>query len=306
VENIVNHSSIESHIKTSHVKRAFSSASGSYDAHAILQREIADRLLAHLAFTKIEPKRILDIGCGTGYFTRLLRGKFKRAEIVALDLSESMLHTTRKSHGRRLPWHGHHRHVNGDAAALPLKAEQFDLVCSNLTMQWLSDPQTMLQEMRRVLAPGGLMLFSTFGRRTLAELRQSLASIEAERAGHVLPFPDVMSLGDALMKLPVELPVTDTDLFTLTYPDTISLIRELKGLGASASAIRGRKKGLYGRALIQKLERAYSDQHRSEDGRIYATFEAIYGQAWYKQAGYEHGDGMIPIRAEGDINLHGI
>jgi len=296
----------DSHIKASHVKRSFSAATESYDAHAVLQREIAGRLLAHLDFTKIEPKRILDIGCGTGYFTRLLRERFKRAEIVAVDLSEAMVQTTRRSHARRMPWHGQHRHINGDAAALPLKAECFDLVCSNLTMQWLPDPQKMLQEMRRVLAPAGLMLFSTFGRRTLSELRQSLAGIEPERAGHVLPFPDVTSLGDALMKLPVELSVTDTDLFTLTYPDTISLIKELKGLGASASAIRGRKKGLYGRDLIRRLEREYAARHCGEDGKIYATFEALYGQAWYKQAGYEHGDGMIPIRASGDLTMDGV
>ncbi len=296
----------DDHIKTSHVKRAFSAATESYDAHAVLQREIGERLLAHLNFTRLEPKRILDIGCGTGYFTRLLRGKFTRAEIVAVDLSEAMVQTTRLHHARRMPWHGHYRHICGNAAALPLKAEQFDLVCSNLTMQWLPDPQSMLQEMRRVLAPGGLILFSTFGRRTLGELRQSLAGIEPERAGHVLPFPDVTSLGDALMKLPIELPVTDTDLFTLTYPDTISLIRELKGLGASASAIRGRKKGLYGRDLIRRLNQEYSEKHRGEDGKIYATFEALYAQAWYKQAGYEHDDGMIPIRAEGDINLGGL
>jgi len=296
----------DDHIKTSHVKRAFSAATESYDTHAVLQREIGERLLAHLSFTKIEPKRILDIGCGTGYFTRLLREKFKRAEIVAVDLSDAMVSAARKGQPRRMPWHGHTRYVCGDTAALPLQPGCFDLVCSNLTMQWLSDPQAMLQEMRRVLAPGGLMLFSTFGRRTLGELRQSLASIEPERAGHVLPFPDVTSLGDALMKLPIELPVTDTDLFTLTYPDTISLIRELKGLGASASAIRGRKRGLYGRDLIRRLEQEYADKHCGEDGKIYATFEALYAQAWYKKAGYEHGDSMIPIRAEGDINLGGI
>ena len=295
-----------SHITTNHVKRAFSAATESYDSHAVLQREIADRLLAHLAFTKIEPKRILDIGCGTGYFTRLLRNKFKRAEIVALDLSEAMVQSTRMSHARRMPWHGHHRHLCADAAALPLKSEQFDLVCSNLAMQWLPNPKSMLAEMRRVLAPGGLMLLSTFGRRTLSELRQSLAAIEPQRAGHVLPFPDVTSLGDALMKLAIELPVTDTDLFTLTYPDTISLIRELKGLGASASAIRGRKNGLYGRDLIRRLEQEYGDHHRGEDGRIYATFEALYAQAWYKQAGYEFSDNMIPIRAAGDIHPDGI
>jgi len=288
-----------SHIHTQQVGRSFSAASDSYDAHAVLQREIADRLLAHLDYTKIEPQRILDIGCGTGYFTRLLRARYKRAGLVAFDLSKAMLEHTRSAHARRMPWHGRHHHVGGDAARLPFKTGSFDLVCSNLAMQWVSDPQQMLAEMRRVLAPGGLMLFSTFGRRTLSELRQTLASIEPERAGHVLPFPDVMSLGDALMKLPVELPVTDSDLFTLTYPDVMALVRELKGLGASAAAIRGRRPGLYGRALIRELEQRYPQRFQMEDGRLSATFEALYGQAWYKEAGYEHNDNMIPIHAAG-------
>ncbi|TLS68552.1 malonyl-ACP O-methyltransferase BioC [Mariprofundus erugo] len=287
------------HIHIRQVGRSFSSASSTYDVHAVLQREIGDRLLAHLDFIKIEPKRILDIGCGTGYFTRLLRGRYKKAAIVAFDLSAAMLQQTRANHARRMPWHGRHHHVGGDAAVLPFKSGSFDLVCSNLAMQWVGDPQLMLAEMRRVLAPGGLMLFSTFGRRTLSELRQTLASIESERAGHVLPFPDVMSLGDALMKLPVELPVTDSDLFTLTYPDVMALVRELKGLGASAAAIRGRRAGLYGRALIRELEQRYPDRFKMEDGRLRATFEALYGQAWYKEGGYEHGEHVIPIQLAG-------
>ncbi len=284
-----------SHIKTLHVKRAFTKASDSYDAHAVLQREIADRLLTHLDFTRLKPERIMDLGCGTGYFTRLLRHKYKKATIVAADLSEAMVKTTRHSHGLRCPWHGRHLHATADAINLPFKSGSFDLVCSNLTMQWVTSPEQMLKEMRRVLAPGGLMLFSTFGRRTLSELRQSLAHIEPERAGHVLPFPDVTSLGDALTSLSVEMSVTDTDLFTLTYPDTISLIRELKGLGASAAAIRGRKNGLYGRALIKQLEQEYTALHRTEDGQIYATFEALYAQAWYKKEAMELPENYIPI-----------
>lgn len=295
-----------SHIHSNQVKRSFSAATASYDEHAVLQREIGDRLLGHLNFTRLAPRRILDIGCGTGYFTRLLRGKYKKVEITAFDLSESMVATTRKGHARRLPWHGRHLHASGNAASLPFKAGSFDLVCSNLAMQWVPEPDLMLAEMRRVLAPGGLILFSTFGRRTLSELRQSLAEIDPGNAGLVLPFPDVMSLGDAIMKLAVETPVTDADLFTLTYPDTISLVRELKGLGASASAIRGRKSGLYGRSLIRKLEVQYSDRYRNEDGRIRATFEALYAQAWYKEEGYEHRDGMIPIKVEGDLKIDGI
>lgn len=285
------------HIRHAGVRRAFSKAVSSYDVHAVLQREIGERLLGHLSFTKIKPARILDIGCGTGYFTRLLRRKFRRATITALDLSEDMLRHTRHHHARRLPWHGHHAHCAGDATALPFQDGSFDLVTSNLAMQWVGSPEQMLAEMRRVLAPGGLMLFSTFGRRTLSELRQALAGIQPERAGHVLPFPDVTSLGDALMRLPVELSVTDSDLFTLTYPDTMSLMRELKGLGASAAAIRGRKSGLYGPSLIKSLDQIYSSNHQDSDGRIRASFEALYGQAWYKEPGFEHRAGSIPIQA---------
>ncbi|MDT8375165.1 MAG: malonyl-ACP O-methyltransferase BioC [Mariprofundaceae bacterium] len=286
------------HISSSQVRRAFSGAAGTYDEHAVLQREVADRLLQHIEFTKINPRRILDIGCGTGYFTRLLCQRFKKADITALDLSDSMVRSTSRGHSRRMPWHGKRHHVVSDGCLLPFADGAFDLVCSSLTMQWVTDPILMMQEMRRVLAPGGLVLFSTFGRRTLAELRQSLAEIASERAGLVLPFPDVTSLGDSLMTLAVELPVTDTDLFTLTYPDTMALVRELKNIGASSAAIRNRPSGLYGRALLKQLEAIYSARHSSEGGRIHATFEVLYAQAWHKEAGYRPAGRVIPIQPD--------
>lgn len=286
------------HIVPQRVRRAFATSAGRYDDYAVLQREIGDRLLGHLDFTKIAPRRILDIGCGTGYFTALLRSRFPRAELVAIDIAESMSRQTQARLGRRWPWQGRRHALCGDGCRLPLADASFDLVCSNLAMQWAAEPPRMLAEMRRVLAPKGLMLFSTFGRRTLQELRQSLATIEHARAGLVLPFPDVTDLGNALMALPVELPVTDTDLFTLTYPDTMALVRELKGIGASAAAIRGRPGGLYGRGLLKDLAQIYERQHPMPDGRIRATFEALYGQAWHAEPGFGHGEHVIPIRME--------
>jgi malonyl-CoA O-methyltransferase len=290
-----------SHISSNQVKRAFSSATDTYDEHAVLQREVADRLLAHIEFTKIDPKRILDIGCGTGYLTRLLCQRFKKAGVTALDLSESMVKCTHAAHNKRMLWHGKRHHVVSDGCRLPFADASFDLVASSLAMQWVPDPRLMMQEMRRVLAPGGLILFSTFGRRTLSELRQSLAEIANERAGLVLPFPDVTSLGDSLMQLAVELPVTDSDIFTLTYPNTMALVRELKNIGASSAAIQNRPSGLYGRGLLKQLEENYSKKHRDEDGRIHATFEALYAQAWYKEAGYEHSNRVIPIQMDGAL-----
>ncbi len=295
MQNDMNHS----HISKAQVKRSFSSATESYDEHAVLQREIGNRLVNHLEFTKIDPKRILDIGCGTGYVTRLLCQRYKKADVTALDLSEGMVRATLSGHGRRLPWHGRRHHVVSDGCSLPFPDGSFDLVTSNLAMQWVPEPMQMMREMRRVLAPDGLILFSTFGRRTLSELRQALAQISHERAGLVLPFPDVTSLGDSLMQLAVELPVTDTDIFTLTYPDTMALVRELKHIGASSSAIQARPNGLYGRSLLKQLEEAYTEKYQDEEGRVHATFEALYAQAWYREPGYEHSDRVIPIEMDG-------
>jgi len=287
----------EDHINSWRVSQRFSQAVDTYDAHAVLQREVAERLIAHIEFTRLKPARILDIGCGTGYFTGLLRKRFKRAHIVALDIATAMSETAKKKYGHRLPWQAKTQFAAADALSLPFHDATFDLVCSNLTLQWVAQPRQMLAEMRRVLAPGGLMLFSTFGRRTLSELRQSLASIRHEHAGLVLPFPDVTSLGNSLMELPVELPVTDTDLFTLTYPDAMALVRELKALGASASAISNRPGGLYGRSLLRQLGTAYNASHQTEDGRIRATFEILYAQAWYAEAPHTY-DNIISIEVD--------
>jgi len=287
---------VEEHISVNKVRRAFSGATNSYDSHAELQREIGRRLLAHLNFTKINPTSILDIGCGTGFFTRLLAEKYKKATIFATDLSETMVKHTANNQKPRWPWQRKYHHTASDAVALPFKNASFDLVTSNLAMQWVPDAEAMMKEMRRVLKPGGLMLFSTFGRRTLIELKQTLASIPTEHSNSVLPFPDVMSLGSSLGNCAVEDHVTDADLFTLTYPDTMALVRELKGMGASSSAIQGRSGGLYGRALLRNIEQHYKEHHCGEDGRIYATFEALYAQAWHKDVGYADRNDIIPIQ----------
>lgn len=275
------------YINSHQVRKSFTRASSHYDDHAVLQREIGDRLDAHLNFVKMQPKRVLDIGCGTGYFSRLLRQRYKKSELWMLDVSGSMLEQAKLQQTRRFPWQGKNHYVQADAQALPFDSGQFDLVTSNLTMQWVIDPHKMMQEMRRVLAPQGMILFSTFGRRTLIELRQCLATLKA--SGNMLAFPDVTSLGNSLQSLALEDPVSDSDLFTLEYPDVMALVRELKGMGASSSAIQHRQKGLYGRRLLRQLAEEYT--YANEKGGVNASFEALYAQAWYKKEN-------IPIYAE--------
>ena len=148
----------EPHINPYRVGQCFSQAANTYDAHAVLQREVANRLIAHTEFIRLKPARILDIGCGTGYFTGLLRDRFKRAHIIALDIAASMTEAAKKKHTRRFPWQAKTQFATADTLSLPFPDAALDLVCSSLTLQWIVQPRQMLAEMRRVLAPGGLML----------------------------------------------------------------------------------------------------------------------------------------------------
>jgi len=78
------------------VAASFSRAAGSYDSVAALQRQVGNQLLARLPSTR-QPGRWLDLGSGTGYFSRVLAAAFPEADGLALDIAEGML----RMHGRR-------------------------------------------------------------------------------------------------------------------------------------------------------------------------------------------------------------
>src|SRR5687767_491564 len=89
------------------LRRQFERAASTYDGAAVLQREVADRMLERLDVIKQPPTRILDAGCGTGYGTRALAQRYRKAQIVGLDLAWSMTAHAR----RRAGWFGQKRYV---------------------------------------------------------------------------------------------------------------------------------------------------------------------------------------------------
>ncbi len=149
-----------------------------------------------------------------------------------------------------------------------------DLVYSNLCLQWCEDPGLALDEFRRVLRPGGMLLFSTFGPGTLQELRSAFASIDA--APHVSRFVDMHDIGDALLTTGFRDPVLERDDFILTYADARSLMRELRAIGAT-NADTKRPRALTGKARLQRVIAAYEAFRR--DGVLPATYEVVYAHA---------------------------
>jgi malonyl-CoA O-methyltransferase len=252
-------------------RRAFEAAAAGYDLAAVLQREIADRLLERLDYVRLEPRRILDLGCGTGYAVQPLHRRYRRAEVVALDFALPMLQQAR----RRGSWLRRPQCLCADAESLPLADGSVDLILSNATLQWCNDLNGTFRECLRVLRPGGLLMFTTFGPDTLKELRAAWSEIDGH--SHVSPFPDMHDLGDALVRTRFADPVMDAERLTVTYPRLSDLMADLKSVGAHNATDR-RPRGLTGPRRLAALEAAYEAYRR--DGRLPASYEVVYGHAW--------------------------
>jgi malonyl-CoA O-methyltransferase len=253
------------------IARAFGQAAADYEQHAWLQREVRARLYERLEYFPLQPKVIVDIGCGSGHGSAELKRRYAKATVIGLDLAAGMCLQTRKQSRWRRPVHS----ILADAMQLPLASRSVDLLISNLTLQWLTDLPGFLRVVRRVLKPGGLLLFSSFGPDTLQELRQAWASVG--EPARVSEFIDLHIVGDCLVAAGFRDPVLDCDRITATYPAVESLLRDLKNIGAG-KARSDRPRQLTSRGKLQAMQQAYVKQH-AEAGRIPATWEVVYATA---------------------------
>jgi malonyl-CoA O-methyltransferase len=274
------------------VRASFDRAALTYDAAAVLQAEVRQRMFERLDLVKLRPQRILDAGCGTGHASTLLAQRFKQADVVSLDIAMGMLKKTLASRSliQKLLGNASRIVVCGDIERLPLADQSLDLLWSNLAIQWCNDLDQAFGEMHRTLRTGGLVMFSTFGPDTLKELRAA-ASVDGEHV-HVSRFIDMHDIGDALVRAGFSAPVLDVERFVLTYDDVLGVMRDLKAIGAH-NAAQGRNRGLLGRGFLQKLTAAY-ERFRA-DGKLPATYEVVYGHAWKPEPKTMMQDGLAPV-----------
>ena len=286
------------HIDKARARASFGRAAETYDAAAILQKQVRDEMLSRLDLVKISPQVILDAGCGTGAASHALQKRFAKSQVVSLDFALPMLQKTRShdlgllSQLKSLFGSTKQSLLCADIEALPLASASTGLIWSNLAIQWCNDLDAALQEFHRVLQPEGLLMLSTFGPDTLRELRVATNqnNVGEPSRTSVSRFIDMHDIGDALVRAGFSAPVLDVERFTLTYDDVKSVMRDLKSIGAH-NATDGRARGLLGRGFLQKLQENY-EQFRSE-GKLPATFEVVYGHAWRGKD--KPADGLSPI-----------
>jgi malonyl-CoA O-methyltransferase len=253
------------------VRAAFDRASPSYEAAAVLQSQVAAELLSRLEPFAFSPEVVLDLGAGTGRVSADLKRRYRSSTVIALDLAPGML----REAARHQRFFRRFERVCGDAMRLPLGSASVDIVFSNLMLQWCDPLGDALAEVRRVLKPQGHFVFSTFGPDTLHELRSAWAEVDGN--SHVNRFLDVHDVGDALMRAGLLEPVLDVDRHQITYRDAVTLMRDLKSIGAR-NETAGRPRTLLGRNHLQRVFNAY--EAFRQDGRLPATYEVVYGAAW--------------------------
>lgn len=106
------------------------------------------------AIGRIMPDRLIDIGCGPGAFLSLVKETFPDIQLNALDLSEEMIHETRERLSNTAIA------TVGDSENMPLKSEQYQVVTCNMSIHNYPHPQNAVNEMFRILKPGGVLLLN--------------------------------------------------------------------------------------------------------------------------------------------------
>lgn len=257
---------------TKQIQSLFNQIATTYDEHAIVERETADRLLDDLQYIKINPKVILDLGCGTGYAIPLLTQRFPEATIIGLDCAINMFKinkpwipafagmTASRNDGdaaKLLAMTGNTNLVCGDIFQAPFKRHSFDMIFSNHAIHLCDNPNELLKQIRLLLKPHGLFLFSALGPSTLLELDQPDP-----------PYLDMHDWVNLLGKNGFAHPLLHRDTLVLEYDDLQTLITELKASGKKVPDISPTQ------------WECWAEQHRQNNGTLPARFELITGHAW--------------------------
>lgn len=254
------------------ISKSFNKHADNYEKNAKVQYEIGLRLFERLDYLKITPRYILDLGCGPGIFTSLLKKKYPKTQIIALDLAFNMLLQAQKKQTWRRKW----PLINADMTDLPFPNGLFDLVFANQTIHWSPPLALVMRELNRVMNSQACLMFSTLGPDTFMELKQAWAQVD-HYAHHNL-FADMHDVGDCLQGERFLDPVVDMELLTIHYNSVEQLLQSLK-LQGMCNINPDRNKGLTSKGASLAFAQAY-DSFCTNTGKYPLTYEVVYGHAW--------------------------
>ena len=232
---------------------SFSKYAHSYDRYALLQKSMAERLATYLP--EIAPSHILELGCGTGVFTRHLL-TMPINKLTLNDISPVMIDTLKS----RLCIPSNTKFLIGNAEKISFG--KTDLICANAVFQWFLNPMVTLTHLKSSLNKTGTLLFSTFGPETLMEFRETAKIINP------VPLFSLKHWENFIKNSGYRLNSIDIEKRKIFSPTTLNLMKNLQQIGAAP--VR-----LFNAGELRKLIRDYDKRFATEQG-VYATWEIFY------------------------------
>lgn len=246
------------------VRQSFSVASKTYDGVAQLQRSVGRALIKQQGLIDLSGMT-LDLGCGTGFLSGELASVSGDKQIIALDIALPMLQTMRSK-----TTSGNVLYLCADAEHIPLSKASVDRVFSSLALQWCQNLIKVFTDIKKLLKPGGSLMFSTFAPGTLQELKSAWAEVDSFH--HVNEFYSAEELKLFLQTANFKNVRIEQKTYVSHYDTVMDLMKELKGMGAHNVA-DSRKKTLTTRSQLQQMILAYESQWK--EAVIPATFEVL-------------------------------
>ena len=264
---------------------SFSRAATTYDSVASLQRNVGAELLKKAEQNQVA-EVVIDLGCGTGFFTPQLQKIFPKALIVGVDIAEGMLQFAREKWGQSHLMANDlesdiHKSLNdsdpifacacADAEYLPFANQSVNVIYSNFALQWCGNLPRLFAELKRILKPDGQLIFTTLGPATLHELKSAWQMVD--NRVHVNQFHERDLLLTHLQQQDFVQIEFEHKPAVMEFEHLSDLTRSLKALGAQ-NVNRGRAAGLTGRKKIQAFKQAY-ENFRSNN-LLPATYDVFY------------------------------
>lgn len=241
--------------------RNFSRYARSYDKYADIQNRAASGLLGLMMDDSFQ--RILEIGCGTGNYTMLLREKFKNASLKAIDISGKMIDVASgKLKGKSIEF------IVADAETADIGGD-FDCITSNASFQWFSDLEKTIQKYSAALQEGGAILFSIFGPVTFKELDFSLKHVLKDSSTAADGFMSKEEI-EGLLRGNFKSVRIKEIFYKESFPCLKDLLHKIKFSGIRGNGMNGGV--IFTPRALRELEKVYLDKFK----RISATYQVFY------------------------------
>lgn len=235
---------------------SFSKHVKSYDRHAHLQKSMGERLASYLPETI--PGTVIEVGCGTGVFTRHLLAR-KVGRLILNDIAPAMLDHLREQ--LELPQNTKFISANAEHA----KFDKADLIVANAVFQWFSQPQNSLVRLAQSLKKNGHLIFSTFGPETLKEFRET-ASLESPAS-----LKSIDQWKRILRNAGLTVQDSSVEKRNIFSPSTLTLVRNLQQIGAAPLPMMNT-------GGLRRLISTYDENYSTPQG-VYSTWELLYFKA---------------------------